>query len=172
MAEPRPVRPSGALQALAVVAAALACFATSPPKMSRNFPAWEVEGDPQRPFPGVLARVWVCKSGKQGLGLTLRLRGLAPGTTRVLLERATLVIGAVRVAAGELPGGRSLEKDQLEHLYLPFAFDNERLWNEGWRRGNLVLQLAVGGASQKPWRIKLVHRLRGFHRNSLAAWLR
>jgi hypothetical protein len=122
---------------LALVIAAMASVATSRPP--RPFTAWTVTGENVHHAGCAALEVWVSKSGKEGVGVSLASQS-DPGCA-VRVERATLVVGGRRYAS-EASG---LEVARGGTVYLPFLFDNESLWNEGERAGNLELDLVAGG---------------------------
>ncbi|MFO0640664.1 MAG: hypothetical protein U0183_15700 [Polyangiaceae bacterium] len=128
------------MERLGLVFAALASLATSP--APRPFTAWQVkEGKGEGRAVGCArVDVWVAKSGKEGAGFFV---GADPQSTcEVQIVRAELEIAGRTYAVSELPrepvhpGGKA---------YLPFLFDNEKLWNENQREGTLHLSLVTGG---------------------------
>jgi hypothetical protein len=132
--------------------------------MQRNYPYWRACKPAVRQIGAVDARLWVSKSGKQGVGVTVRLLGSESAPVAVRIARAEL-----RVAGGPTVGydgapALTLSPGESRYLYLPFSFDNERAWNEGRRCALLRLQIQVGAKHTATWRIQLVHQLRGFHR--------
>jgi hypothetical protein len=151
--------PPGWLQAAALLAAALASLATPAPRHPRAFPAWTIEGTSERTVDGLGLRVWVAKSGKEGIGLTLRAR--ADGRPRQLALRARISIAGEEVAQGAL-APRAVGPEA--HLYLPLPFDNERRWNRGENEGVLELAVQVDGRALEPWRLRLGQSRPGPHR--------
>ena len=177
-------RPGRVAQVVAVTVAALACAATSPARMSRNYPMWRV--DSAQASQGC-ARITpaVSKSGKSGVGLTLAVRGLGPEICRVQIDLAALnlvagsaadgqAVRAVRARPAENSADRSVDvsEGQVAYLYLPFLFDNNRAWNEGLRGGYFQIRLAIGGQELPEWRIPAEHRLDGYHRDRQAPYRR
>lgn len=151
---------------LAIVAvAAFFSLATPAPRMTRNYPRWKVMSDADRAFGCADVRVWVAKSGKQGAGVTLRVLG-RDGTApcRVELRAARLLVAGVPVEPAALPAPLELAPGTGTHVYLAYPFDNEATWNAGAREGELALTLAVDGAVQPEWRLKLHHWLDDHHR--------
>lgn len=105
-----------------------ACFPLEGP---RQFPTWE------RTTRGlqVLAEcaeadAWVSKSGKEGLGVTLELRGRSSKPCVVPITSARLRVGGAEYVAKQLPEPPTLRLGQHVHAYLAFAFDGDRAWNE------------------------------------------
>ncbi len=125
------------LERLALVVAAVASLATSRPP--RPFTAWTVAGQNVHHAGCATLEVWVSKSGKEGVGISLASQADEACTVRV--ERATLVVGGRRFVS-EASG---LEVARGGTVYLPFLFDNESLWNDGERTGNLELDLVAAG---------------------------
>lgn len=150
----------------AVAITAWACVATPAPRYARNYPAWELDVETGRMVGCAKVSAWVAKSGKQGLGVTVRLDGLTPERCEVRVAEAgfTLVGGAV-VRPDALPATTLRGREAPEYLYLAFAFDNEAAWNRGQRQGMLALRLTAGSADSAEWTFRMTHRLRGFQRN-------
>lgn len=129
-----------ALERLGLFFAAISSLATSP--APHPFTAWQVsQGQGEGRTVGCArVDVWVAKSGKEGAGLFVGAD--AASTCDVRVVRAELVIDGRTYPVAELPrepvhpGGKA---------YLPFLFDNEKLWNENKREGTLRLTIVVGG---------------------------
>ena len=133
----RTSRARSAFERLALVVAAVASLATSRPP--RPFTAWTVAGQNVHHAGCAALEVWVSKSGKEGVGVSVASQ--ADEACSVRVERATLAVGGRRFVS-EAAG---LEVVRGGTVYLPFLFDNEGLWNEGERTGNLELDLVAGG---------------------------
>lgn len=154
------------LRLFVLASAALASVATSAPRFPRNYPQWQVTGErpaAERQVGCATAAVWVAKSAKTGLGVTLRLTKQEAGDTPtpcvVAVTRARLVVGTTLVdspapAPIDLPA-----LSQVEHRYLPFEFDNNAAWNRGERTGTLTLGFADGSE----WSIPMTHAWSGPH---------
>lgn len=125
------------LERLALVVAAVASLATSRPP--RPFTAWSVSGQNMHHAGCAALEVWVSKSGKEGVGISVASQ--ADEGCSVRLERATLVVGGRRFASE----ATRLEVPRGGTVYLPFLFDNEGLWNDGERTGELELDLVASG---------------------------
>jgi hypothetical protein len=154
------------LRAAAVAAAAMASLATSamppPPYVTtRDYPIWRPAAPAHLELDACGALdAWVSKSGKSGVGVTVRVSHLCerPRAARVL--EVSLVMDG-EVAAGELPGeALALTPHASRHAYVPLPFDNERAWNQGVRRGELVVAVDVGAGRQQ-LRVPMTHELRG-----------
>jgi hypothetical protein len=155
-----------ALRLSVIAIAAYLCAATSPPRYSypRSYPLWKLDSGELAPAGCAELRAWVSKSGKQGVGVTLRLSP-RPGAPKcdVRVVGAGLDVGRTRVAAARLPEPVTVGAGPAQHVYLPFAFDNEAAWNRGDRSGALVLQLTVDGALLPDVRVAMKHERSGAH---------
>lgn len=121
----------------------------------RNYPRWTLAaGATPHRADCVDARAFVRVSGKTGIGVTLALR--SHGTCAVRVARAELVVGTRRFPAA-LPPAQTLPGRSLVYLWLPFPFDNNALWNDGLRRGQLELVLETGGVARAPWILPAEH---------------
>lgn len=129
-----PARPAPrVVQAVVVLAAAAASLATSAPRTRRGFAVWQLD---KVDHPAACARVtpFVAKSGKEGIGIGVRVVSSDPSCV-------VSISGALRA------GGRVFESDPAisvrapGHGYLPFVFDDEALWNDGVRAGELELRV-------------------------------
>lgn len=137
-ASTRRVRP--ALRLALVGAAALACVATSPARYHRQYPTWRVAHHVAQDGTYVArtaagdALVWVSRSGREGLGVTLQ-----PSAAGITIARAT-VTTADGAVDGQIDAGG---------LYASFPFDNFDLWERRADRGTLVIVLGVDGDEQR-----------------------
>ena len=127
-----------ATEAVGILVASFASLATSPPY--RPFAAWQVQQAESRVVGCARVEVWVSKSGKEGVGISMSVR--TPEGCDVRLEGATLAIADRTFAATDLPRGALLDD---RPVYVPFLFDNEALWNDGKRDGDLRLRFVVSG---------------------------
>lgn len=157
--------PSGSVRRAAVTGfIAVACAATPAPRYQRDYPFWQLGGETAPVLGCAETAAWVVKSGKTGLGLTVRLHATG-GACQVDLASAT-----VRLANGGVAGGAperrhiALARCQVEHVYVPFQFDSEAAWNLGVRSGTIELVLATG-LIRDEWRMPVEHVLRGYQRD-------
>lgn len=146
---------------LLVLAAMLAAAASGCGGARRAYPRWVLaDGAPHRA--GCLeSQAFVRVSGKTGVGMTVLVR--SRGDCAVRLARAELVVGQSRFPA-ELPAAQQLPGRSLVYWWLPFSFDNETLWNDGWRRGQFELAFEVNGVPEGPWIIPATHEFVGGRR--------
>jgi hypothetical protein len=149
------------LRAVCLAVAALFCVATPamPPPPPRPFAAWTLEpGAAQAGRLGcATARAWVSKSGKSGVGVTVRLwNGDAAAACRVELERAQWVVGAGAAVDAVVVQEHVIELAPcaVGYAYLGFEFDNEAAWNRGERQGELRL-----GAGEVVWAVPATHAM-------------
>lgn len=129
-----PVRPAPrAVQAVVVVAAALASLATSAPQTRRGFAVWRLDKD-ERPAGCARVTPFIAKSGKEGLGVGVRVASSEPSC---VVELSGVLRAGGRVFASDPP----ISVRAPGHGYLPFVFDDEALWNDGVREGELELSV-------------------------------
>jgi hypothetical protein len=148
-----------------LAATTLACIATSPAPYTRNYPAWEIDADPTSTVGCLASRLWIAKSGKEGLGVALALRNSATDRCVVAIERAALTVGTQTIVAPSIH--RELSPGETAYAYLPFAFDGNAAWNLGQRTAALTLCIDAGQErAQKT--LPLTFRLRGFQK--LSRW--
>ena len=185
----------------AVGAAALASLATSAVPRShvvshaRSYPAWTVVRGGAAHRGPLRLDLWVAKSGKEGLGVTVRLTNEGHALTQAFLVRARLLVerSAPGVGGGEgarprggatgrssAQGGAPVDwfaspaqvpPDGVRHLYLYFHFDNERAWNDGRNRAQLRLELDVNGVHQPAVVVDLEQRMCGHHRTEVTYFM-
>lgn len=153
----------GWLQVAAFVAAAISVIATQPPRQPRNYPTWEFTNERTRDLFGLDAKLWVSKSGKRGTGITLRLHNPDSVPVIISLLSAQFTAGEITRTAQGVPTEVSVKPHTSHHLYIPFTFDNEKTWNDSFRKGILSLRFKKEG-KEIAWRADLKHHLRGFHR--------
>jgi len=120
------------------------CFPSEGP---RRYPTWErTTRGLQALADCAEADAWVSKSGKEGLGVTLELRGRSSKPCAVTIASARLRVEGAEYAAKQLPDPPMLRLGQHVHAYLAFSFDGDRAWNEG-AEAELVITGATMTAS-------------------------
>lgn len=118
--------------------AALTAAATSPargPYTYRPLPMWSAVGVTRQSVACADVDLWISKSGRQGVGLTIAFepRGV-PCTLR--LDRLALVIpGEGEHVATSPPERIDLAPDQPVHRYVALPFDNAATWHQNHRAG-------------------------------------
>jgi hypothetical protein len=169
----RPVAASQPARLGALLLTSATCIATSPAYISvKNYPAWEPRADTSHVSGCVDSKWWVSKSGKEGFGITLRVRGRSASGCRFRITRAVFTVGTTLVTAPARPS-IDLAEEVTDYIYLPFAFDNNALWNRGARRGWLELGISTmeGDAeTANVERTELSDELHGFFRKEAPPW--
>jgi hypothetical protein len=149
-------------RAITVVFAATASLATSPVRVVRGYPAWIVAGPATRDVGCARVQAWISKSGKQGLGVTLRFSTEDQRPCLVQITRADVVLaGAAMATLTTVP--TAVAPAPTSYLYLPFGFDNEAAWNEGKNLATLRIGLAPPDGPAITWEIPLEQRLESYH---------
>jgi hypothetical protein len=111
---------------------------------------------------------FVSKSGKTGVGVSVAVRGRGSdgGPCRVEIAQAHLELAGADIApipAKTLGAPVEVAAGQVAYIYVPFAFDNNAMWNAHIRDGAFVFTPVVDGHRAVPWRIPATHRLDGYH---------
>ena len=149
-------------QATTVLFAATASLATSPVPEVRGYPAWVVAGPAQRDIGCAQVAAWISKSGKQGIGVTLRFTSTTETSCHVQIAGARLALAGNTIATlVALP--TAVAPPPTAYVYLPFAFDNEAAWNDRKNVAELDLALTPAGGPEVTWAIPLEQRLTDYH---------
>jgi hypothetical protein len=133
--------------ALCLAAASVACEGRA-----RPFAMWRAVEPMTAQVDCADLQVWVCKSGKEGVGLTVALRTLDPQATtacRVEVVRAALSVLGASYAPTHLPPAPELRPGASVFFYLPFPFDNNSAWNDGARHATVTLEIETRGAAPR-----------------------
>jgi hypothetical protein len=140
-------RPRPAWARFCVLAmAAFFSIATPAPMMARRFPEWRVVRGDALALACAKVHAWISKSGKEGLGVTLRLTATA--SCVVAVREARLVVDGHEVPAVAVPPEQRVGVGAPVHVYLPFSFDGEGAWNRGARTARLKLAFELVGAGE------------------------
>ncbi len=159
---------------LAATAVLVICAATSkaPPVPMPLVPMWMISTKPLQ-LPCGTAEVWVAKSGKTGLGVTVRTTPM-PGQPCVTAVRAQLKF-LDRAFPGKLLESRSgselsgqqqygspeeIGRDATYH-YIAFEVDNEERWNHHERTATFELVIEVDG-TKLSWTLAATHDYASF----------
>jgi len=147
----------------ALLACGLAAAATSPFRVvhPRSYPAWRLGGVTHRTVEQTHLDVWVSKSGKTGVGITVRAErcGATPptlavkrlewqvhGTKERYVGKPARVVEPPRpVRKTKGPAEPPPPHVTRRFLYVAVPFDNEALWNAGRNEGQLLLELELEG---------------------------
>ena len=98
---------------------------------------------PRRPGALACARteLWVSKSGREGVGLTLAVHAPQAACT-VRIDRVTFVLpGAGAFVAAGFPEELTVPPGQVIHRYVPIAFDNGAAWRKRLVSARVELQV-------------------------------
>jgi hypothetical protein len=145
--------------------AALGSMATQAPRMHRQYPEWRITSEATLTLGCSELRVWVSKTGKEGMAITLRTSGQSGCT--VAIRGARFQVDGVDHPCGALPPPFVLDGSQALHGYLPFPFDGEKAWNRGQREGRLWLSIVEGNEPPRDFALAMVYRLDAFHEDRL-----
>jgi hypothetical protein len=145
--------------------AAFFSIATPAPSLVRRYPEWRILADNRLPLTCATAHAWVSKTGKEGLGLTVRITPTA--ACAVTVRDARLLVDGQEVVAASLPPRQTMREAEAVHVYLAFPFDGQAVWNRQVRTAKLRLTLA-GGTDVEPaapvaWELPLFYRLDSSH---------
>ena len=126
-----------------------ACVVTRPPELAER-PRWRLTAPATYAADCAQADAFLRKSGKTGLGLSLRVRSTGGCTftitaSRIVFGRRVVPAGAVGPLA--LPG-----RSQL-YAWLPIKFDNDAVWNDDRNDATIELDVAVAAGTTTTWRI-------------------
>lgn len=168
---------------LAVIVAAVASMATSPSPYTRGFAVWRNPTPTLRSIGCARAEAWVSKSGKQGVGITLRFQSddkecvlkLTAASLIVAEQKTETVLSTpVDILAGK-PNATPLNPtmkhshgfgpgvdDRGAYYYLPFVFDNQQVWNSGQHTSSLQVRFEIEG-KEDLWEIPLEYQYSGYH---------
>ncbi len=123
---------------------------------------WKLDGTTLRAVGCAKVRAWVAKSGKTGMGITMRLEPVADARCTARVTDAHVEVGGVRVPAARLPAAAVVEPGNVTLLYVPFAWDNEAGWNDGVRKGVVSFRIDLDG-HVATWSVPMTHRYTGPH---------
>jgi hypothetical protein len=163
----RPRRPAGTFRAevarLAVIGLAVfGSAATSRPiRRDPALPYWRVVSTSARTVECADIAMWVSKSGKTGVGVTL---GLATQLATCSLELRSAHLRADGVtSSANSPRAFQLQSGRIVHHYIPFPFDNDAFWRAGKRAGEVILVFAAEGAVLRPLTVSMEQRMGRAH---------
>lgn len=126
------------------LASVIACIATSQP-LTRGYPEWKLE-DKKTRIGCARFDAWVSKSGKEGVGVNVLVESTSIDRCQVEIVSATLDVGGEKIALATRPRAETLGEVPVT-WYLPFAFDNEKAWNEERRTGTISVDVMTSGGA-------------------------
>lgn len=149
LAPPLAPAPRG-VQAAAVLVASVASIATSAPMTRRGFAVWQLDRD-ERIAGCARVMPFVVKSGKEGVGINVRVSTSMPGC-------AVSIAGVLRAGGHDYPSDPPVSTTAPSHAYLAFVFDDEAVWNDGVRDGELELVVRdASGETRHKFPLRYVH---------------
>lgn len=129
----------------------------------RNYPVWQISEVAQTTRGCAEFNVWISRSGKEGLGLTLRARNLVEDSCELTFSSIQVHV-AREGHEGQLTDHEIiLLAGEEHHIYVPIFFPSESLWNAGEREGRLDMEFTVEGA-RKSWSLSMQHYYDGPYR--------
>ena len=127
------------------------CIVTRPPRIEER-PRWRLVTPASYAATCVEADAWIRKTGKQGIGIALRLR--SRGDCTFAIASAHLLVDDKPIGAGSLAPISLPGRSQL-YAWLPVRFDNNALWNDDRDDATLELEVVVAGQSAPTWGIRV-----------------
>ncbi len=121
-----------------------ACF--PPHEGPRQYPTWRVQGLKQALGACADAVVVPRASGKEGLGLTLRLEGRGAPCV-VTVTAIELRVGDQVFPAQKLPPAMSLKAGDEVFAWVPIRFDGDAVWDDPDKRKGVVVVRDQSGAT-------------------------
>jgi hypothetical protein len=134
---------------IAITALLAGCIVTRPPRIDER-PRWRLVTPASYVATCALADAWIRKTGKQGIGIALRLR--SRGDCTFAIASAHLLVDGKPTGAGSLAPITLPGRSQL-YAWLPVRFDNNALWNDDRDDATLELDVVVAGLRAPTWRI-------------------
>ncbi len=125
------------------------CVVTRPPRVEER-PRWSLIAPASYAASCVEAVAWIRKSGKTGIGVSLRLR--SRGDCSFAIRSSRFVVGTYAIVTGSLAEIRLPGRSQL-YAWLPVKFDNDALWNDDRNDATLELDVTVAGQPAPTWSI-------------------
>jgi hypothetical protein len=142
------------VRALSLVIASALC-ACGGGHVVRTYPRWVTIGGRDLRAGCAIADVFVRKSGKEGIGVTVELRSRFDCDAK--LGSLDLVFPDGARATGHLPPQTPLRGRSLVYLWVPIRFHADAAWNHGRTSAALELVLAVGDET-RTWEIPVEER--------------
>ena len=154
-----------------VAVAAVASVATSrvppppcPTSEARDFAVWTMPPEQRQPQGCAGVSAWVSRSGKQGVGVTLRVLNLSEATCEIEVLGSLFEHERASVQGDTESPSLRLAPRRDGHIFLAHHFDSEALWNASENRARYLLHTAVNGVEQPLWRISMTQQRAAPHR--------
>lgn len=130
------------------------CVVVRPPRFEER-PRWSLAAPAHYAAACAEADAFIRKSGKTGLGLSVRVRSSSDCTFTVTASR--IVFGR-RVFASGAAGPVALPGRSQLYVWLPIRFDNDAMWNAGHDDATIELDVAVAAAPTATWKFGVHQR--------------
>ena len=147
------------LQVAAVLAAAAAAVATSPAWVVDS-PAWQIDRDREEESGGLSIRAWVSKSGREGMGVTLRVENRGQEEITLRITKAAFLYEGASIPSRAMPPTATVGPEETHHVYLPFLFENHALTAGEISHGRLEITFRAGDAGERVWTLSMSYRMR------------
>ncbi len=125
-----------------------ACVVTRPPEMHER-PRWSLVAPATYAADCAQADAFIRKSGKTGIGVTVRFRSTS--TCVVTITASRIVFGRRVVPAGAV-GPIALPGRSQLYAWLPIKFDNDAMWNEDRNDATIEIDVAVAAGTTTTWK--------------------
>ena len=123
----------------------------------RRTVAWGVVETTPKSVGCATATAHVARTGKEGMGVVVTLRGRDTNECNVQNARVSLLLeNGLEVRAKKALPEMQLTSRETVEVYVPLYFDNNDAWNRGVRRGKLELRLGDERVS-----LAIYHRVEG-----------
>lgn len=138
----------------AILVLLVGCVVTRPPNLTER-PRWSLLAPAHHAEGCAQADAFIRKSGKTGLGLSIRVRSTSDCTFTITASR--IVFGRRAIAAGAV-GPIALPGRSQLYAWLPIRFDNDAMWNDDRNDATIELDVAVAAAPTTTWKIPVHQR--------------
>jgi hypothetical protein len=117
----------------------------------RPFPLWGVHGAARAAGGCATVEPWVVKSGAEGLGIVIEVKGRASCALTMSVLEMRLPDEALQRSVGLPPA--QMTSGTAFRAYVPIAFDSRVAWNRGSRTATLVIRGTIDGQpfESGPW---------------------
>lgn len=130
------------------------CVVTRPPNLAER-PRWSLRAPAHHAEGCALADAFIRKSGKTGIGLSVRVRSTTDCTFTITASR--IVFGKRAFPAGAV-GPIALPGRSQVYAWIPIRFDNDAIWNDDRNDATIELDVAVAATPTTTWTIPVHQR--------------